>query len=61
MGTRKPEKKVQIIYAVTDLNGNPTDSKGNPYGWYMAHEKQLCENYCRAHNLDYHIKHFERW
>ena len=45
--------KKRIILIVTDKNGNTKDKRGNPYGYYLVDERELCEQYCRANGLIY--------
>lgn len=42
-----------VYFVVTDKLGNPKDKKGNPYGWYLGNEEELCKRYCEAHGLGY--------
>ena len=48
------------IFVVTDLLGNPKDSKGNAYGYFLQNEEALCREYCKANNLGYQKKEVNR-
>lgn len=49
-------KTTNIIYVVTDKQGNPQDEHGNPYGWFLPNEEELAKAYCEKHGLAYHEK-----
>ena len=53
------KSKIITILVVTDNQGNEQDPNGKPYGWYFKHEKDLCERYCKNHNLSYRPKKVE--
>lgn len=49
-------KHTEIIFVVTDKNGNPQDKNGNPYGWFLPNEEEMCRNYCEKNGLAYQKK-----
>ena len=49
-------KHTEIIYVITDKDGNPQDAKGNPYGWFLPGEEEMAKAYAEKHDLAYQPK-----
>lgn len=50
------EKHTEIIFVITDKQGNPQDEKGNPYGWFLPGEEELARAYAEKNGLGYQKK-----
>jgi len=49
-------KHTEIIYVITDKQGNPQDEKGNPYGWFLPGEEEMAKAYAEKNGLAYQPK-----
>lgn len=49
-------KHTEIIYVITDKNGNTQDANGNEYGWFLPGEEEKAREYAEKNGLDYQKK-----